>query len=346
MVTGAGIEAAAALNRAWESTVLKRAMTRMDLPSEPEESGRLEQASAAAERLRSKPPELPDPDERTRVYEATRAHAEADAAERPEQVHESGQRPELASPSYWSEVSRFRRMWADHKERWPTGRQPAAGADWPADPPGSYRSNGGFPLSPERHTETIDAISRARKAEPAISADMQTAERENTSGSWLEGFDHRLKGDDRLKEKVADKLRDQPDSLPADVVRRIPDTIRYTFCLEPIKYAAGYYDIKQRLEERGYEMYYSKNWWPNSEYKGINTRWVTEEGNRFEVQFHTPESFHAKHDVSHTAYERLRNSLTSRRELRELHLFQQEVSSCIQIPNNATDIPDYEKEGL
>ena len=75
--------------------------------------------------------------------------------------------------------------------------------------PGSYRSNGGFLLSPERHTETIDAISRARKAEPAISADMQTAERENTSGGWLEGFDHRLKGDDRLKEKVAEKLRDR-----------------------------------------------------------------------------------------------------------------------------------------
>lgn len=192
------------------------------------------------------------------------------------QVPESGQRPELAEPGYWNEVPRFLRMRADHEGRWPKDRQPAAGVDWSADPPGSYRSNGGYPLSPERHT----------------------------------------------------------------------DTIRYTFCLEPIKYAAGYYDIKQRLEEHGYEMYYSKNWWTNSEYKGINTRWVTAEGHRFEVQFHTPEGFHAKQDVSHTAYERLRNPLTSKRELRELHLFQQEVSSWIQVPDNATDIPDYEKEGF
>ena len=125
--------------------------------------------------------------------------------------------------------------------------------------------------------ETTDAIGRVRKAEPAISADAQTVEKENTCGGWLEGFKFRLKADDRLKEKVVDKLRDQPDSLPVDVARRIPDAIRYTFCLEPIKYAAGYYDIKQRLEEHGYEMYYSRNWWTNSEYKGINTRWITAE---------------------------------------------------------------------
>ena len=50
----------------------------MDLPSEPEESGRPEQASAGVERLSPKSRELPDPDERGRVYEATRAHAEAE----------------------------------------------------------------------------------------------------------------------------------------------------------------------------------------------------------------------------------------------------------------------------
>ena len=42
-------------------------------------------------------------------------------------------------------------------------------------------------------------------------------------------------------------------------------------------------------------MIYSKNHWRDDpEYKGINTRWITPEGQRFEVQFHTAESFHAK----------------------------------------------------
>ena len=58
-------------------------------------------------------------------------------------------------------------------------------------------------------------------------------------------------------------------------------------------------------------MIYSKNHWRDDpEYKGINTRWVTPEGQRYEVQFHTAESFHAKQQVTHEAYERLRNPLT------------------------------------
>jgi len=69
----------------------------MDLPSEPEESGRLEKASAGVERLRPESWELPDPDERERAYEAMRTHAEA--AERPEQVSGSG--------AYWNEVPRY-----------------------------------------------------------------------------------------------------------------------------------------------------------------------------------------------------------------------------------------------
>src|SRR5208282_4505970 len=145
-------------------------MPRMDLPSEPEESGRPEQASAGVERLRPKSRELPDPDERGRVYEATRAHAAAEAAERPQEVSGSG--------TYWNEVPRFRRMWADHEGRWPKDRQAAATMDGAIDPPGSHRSKGGFDLSPERDEEATDAIGRVRKAEVSISADTRTAEQE------------------------------------------------------------------------------------------------------------------------------------------------------------------------
>ncbi len=322
------------LNRAWESTVFI-AMTQMDLPSEPEDSGRAEQAGT--ERLRPKSRELPDPDERGRVYEATRAYAEAEAAERPEQVSGSG--------GYWDEVPRFQRMWADHEGRWPKDRQPAATIDESTESPGSYRSKGGFDLSQERHAETIDAIGRARKAEASISADMQTAERENTSGGRLEGFDHRLKGDDRLKEKVAEGLSSSPDATPGQVLRELPDAIRYTFCLPLESYVRGYYDILARLDSFGHKMYQSKNSWGALEYKGINTRWVTQEGQRFEVQFHTPESFHAKQNVTHRAYERLRNLLTSDAERGELESFQREVSSRIELPDAALDVPDYKRKG-
>ena len=74
-------------------------------------------------------------------------------------------------------------------------------------------------------------------------------------------------------------------------LREVADAIRYTFCFQPDNYARGYYDVKERMEDRGHEMYYSTNWWTDPEYKGINTLWVITDGQRFEVQFHTPESF-------------------------------------------------------
>jgi hypothetical protein len=112
------------------------------------------------------------------------------------------------------------------------------------------------------------------------------------------------------------------------------------------RYTKGYFDIKERLESLGYEMYQSKNSWDAAEYKGVNTRWVTQEGQCFEVQFHTPESFHAKQCVTHDAYERIRNPLTSAEERRELEVFQCEVSSWIQSPEDADNIPDFKKKGF
>ena len=160
-----------------------------------------------------------------------------------------------------------------------------------------------------------DVIGQLREGEPPISADMRTAERENTCGGRLEGFEFRLKGEKRLNEKVAEGLAiSTPDATPAQVLRLVPDGIRYTFCFPREAYTRGYYDIKERLQNDGHEMYLSKNSWGSPEYKGINTRWVTPQGQRFEVQFHTPESFHAKQDVTHGSYERIRNPLTSKRE--------------------------------
>ena len=235
-------------------------------------------------------------------------------------------------------------MWADHERRWPE-RQSAAEPDRP-DPAGMYRSRGGFTLDPQRHAETIGAIGRMRETEPSISADMQAVEKENACGGWLAGFDRRIKGEDRLKEKVAEQAAAEPDKSSSAILRRFPDALRFTCCFEPDHYNRGYYDIRARLEDVGHEMYQSTNYWADPEYKGINTRWVTQQGQRFEVQFHTPESFHAKQDVTHEAYERLRSPQTTDEERRELEDFQREVSSHVQVPDGAADIPDFKKGGF
>ena len=302
-------------------------MGSVDLPDQPDEPSRAERASDASA---ARPPmrEMPDPDERGRAYEAARASADG-----------------IERGSYWDKVPRFRQMWADHEARWPE-RQPAAEPDGSADPSGTYHSRSGFKLNPERHAEAIGAIGRMRETEPPISADMQAVEKENTCGGWLAGFDRRIKNDDRLKEKVAEQAAAEPDKSASAILRKIPDGLRFTCCFEPDDYVGGYYDIKARLEDMGHEMYQSMNHWADPEYKGINTRWITQQGQRFEVQFHTPESFHAKEVLTHKAYERIRDTTTSRPELRELHAFQRELSAWIPVPDGATDIPNFKKEGF
>jgi hypothetical protein len=184
-----------------------------------------------------------------------------------------------------------------------------------------------------------------RREEP-LTKSIGEAERQNASGGWLEGLAHRLKGEDRLKEKIADLLETSaPDATIEEILQQIPDAMRYTFCAEPANYKEVYWEIKERLQGHGFEMLYSQNHWLDTQYKGINTRWITTEGQRFEVQFHTPESFYAKQHITHDAYERLRNPLAQDDERQELLAFQEEVCSWVPVPEMAAEIPNYRKEG-
>ena len=304
-------------------------MGSLDLPDQPDEPRQAVHAHTdGPDRDRQGSRELPDPDERGRIYEAMRTHV---SAETPAEAS-PGQRPETGDQrSYWEELPRFSKEWAEHERDWP--ERPREAANRSGD-------------RPELPATTAEAVGQIREAEPRLSADVQAIEQENKHGGSLEGFERRLKGEDRLKQKIAERLEGAPDKSPDGILRKIHDVIRYTFCFQPESYTRGYHDIKERFESRGHEMYYSENWWTNPEYKGINTRWVTPEGQRFEVQFHSPESFHAKHEMTHLSYERIRNPPPIRAELRELHAFQRAVSSWIRVPDDAADIPDYKKDGF
>ena len=258
---------------------------------------------------------------------------------------DSGRGPDASGRGYWAEVPRFLRAWADHVRLWPAGRR-AATVDRSQDPAGSWRGDGNQYLSPEQHAQAKDVIAGVQRAERALTGQMTNVARENACGGWLEGLQFRRKGEERLKEKIAEKVEHEPGRTPAQAAQRINDAIRYTFCFEPGKYTDGYWDVKQRLEEREYKMIYSENHWPDDpEYKGVYTRWVTPEGQRFELQFHTRESFHAKQQLTHRSYERRRNPLTTDDERRELQAFQRDVCYRINVPEGTTAIPNYGRKG-
>jgi hypothetical protein len=216
-------------------------------------------------------------------------------------------------------------------DRWPPSGKP--------EPSSSSRTL-------DRPAQDLLVGERISRREPSISNNVKRIETESGGKAQLAGFEYRLKGEERLKDKISERLKREPDRNPEEITSTIHDGIRYTFCLGEKSYVSGFGETKERLESCGYEMYDCKNSWNDSQYKGINTRWITPEGQRFEVQFHTRESFHAKHEVTHQAYERLRQPGVGVAERRDLMDFQREVSRWIPVPARVNEISDYEKRGL
>ena len=156
----------------------------------------------------------------------------------------------------------------------------------------------------------------------------------------LAGLEHRVKGRERLAEKVgfdvAKKGRDVDQA-----VSNVKDTIRYTFVYDEAGYTAGVYSDCDRLQEAGFERFDRRNSWDHDEYKGINTRWrIPGAGQIFEVQFHTHASLDAKEET-HFTYERIRSMPEDDAEVAELRAYQREVTAKVPVPPGAVDIPDY-----
>lgn len=296
------------------------------------------------ERLRQLPAGHPSSLERT-AGEPSDLLLSADDPQRIPGDHiDATREQDAARRDYWNEVPGLLRAWAAHESTWPAERGTSA-VDRSKDPPGAWRGDGNQCLGPEQHAQAKDVIADVRRVEKPITEHMREVERLNTCGGWLEGLEYRLKGEDRIKEKIADLAGTSAPDVPVEsVARQIPDAIRFTFCVEADDYAVAYQEVKGRLEAYGYSMTYAQNHWAREEYKGVNTRWLTAEGQIFELQFHTPESFHAKQQVTHLAYERLRNPLTSEGERSILSAFQREVCAWIDVPDGADDIPSH-REG-
>jgi len=253
--------------------------------------------------------------------------------------------PDAPKRDYWSEVPRFLQAASDHQNSWSNDRT-AIGVDRSHDPPGSWRGDGNQYLDPDQHVRAQDTITRICRKEEELTKDLRKADQDPSCDGWLVGLENRIKGEERIKEKIGELLKRMPDRTVEDVAHELPDTIRYTFCFLSERYTDGYWQIKDRMESSGHSMIYSKNHWSgNLEYRGVNTRWMTGDGQRFEIQFHTAESLHAKQDLTHGTYERLRNPLTPDDERQNLRSFQKEVCSWVGVPRGATAIPDYNRKG-
>jgi hypothetical protein len=270
---------------------------------------------------------------------------EAPAVSREEQIAAHTRNRETVEAAYqaaadrdaWAEaVPRLRVTWDEHKERYPERMRASPHTEtdgsWVC---GEYRR-----LDPEQNTEASKAhADLADEADRDILPALRRIEAADPERK-LAGLEHMVKGEDRLKEKLADELLGKNKTV-REALGEVPDAIRFTLCYDYGHYAEGVLADVDRLKAEGFELIKLKNLWSDNQYKGINSQWRRlETGSRFEMQFHTPESLEAK-ELTHQAYERIRGSDATPAERREAKTFQRQVNALLPIPPGTDRIKDY-----
>jgi len=208
----------------------------------------------------------------------------------------------------------------------PTGTQPDG--SWIGREHGSE-----FTLTPEQNAAADRFLAGARVDEGQISPRV-TSVADNIDGARMQGYpDFVLKGEDSLKRKLATDLAENPDLSLDEAITGLRDSVRYTIEVPPANYADGVARAVDDLRARGFENVTWKPTWntPDS-YKGVNSTWRDPATGRiFELQFHTPESFHAKM-ATHELYEAQRVPGVPAEEVARLRAEQGEIFRRVDAP--------------
>jgi hypothetical protein len=260
------------------------------------------------------------------------------SAEESVTAQQAAAREQAAARKWDGTAKESRWMWTEYQRRWPPEERPPA--DRSAAPPGSWRGEGNRSLDRAVNARVEAECDRVTEREQEKTSPALRAIESQDPDRHLIGFEHRLKGHDRIKEKVCKTIKESNRS-PEQAVSLVPDAIRYTFQYQEARYTQGVLADIVRLKDQGLELDKLKNSWSDEQYKGINSQWIEpDSGQRFEVQFHTRISFEAK-QLTHGAYERLRSKQADMFEELVLEAFQKKVTAEVPVPPGADGIPDY-----
>ena len=113
---------------------------------------------------------------------------------------------ERAAAEEWQErATESRWIWSEYQRKWPPAERPVV--DRSKDPAGSWRVDSSRRLEPAENSRVDAECDRiAKREEEKISPALRAVESQDPDRR-LVGFEHRLKGHDRIKEKVYDGIK-------------------------------------------------------------------------------------------------------------------------------------------
>jgi SPP1 gp7 family putative phage head morphogenesis protein len=116
------------------------------------------------------------------------------------------------------------------------------------------------------------------------------------------GLEYRVKSKESYLRKVRGDYKQVGNSF------EINDILRYTYVASPEELVGKTFSSIERYTESGYNTVRIKNTWLDkaNPYKGINSIVSAPSGQKFELQYHTQESFDLKNGEMHTLYEKWR----------------------------------------
>lgn len=197
-------------------------------------------------------------------------------------------------------------------------------------------------FSKRRDQKKISYILKSRQYAQGLIVDANLIDNRVTSmlkalesnSAKLTGLDFRIKSEPSLERKIYEYSKPR-NAAPKDVSFDINDVLRYTYIVDNDSFAEDYFTIMNSLEEQGYRPVKIKNTLKDKQaiYRGVNTVISTGNGENFELQFHTEESFDVKQNQNHSLYELFRLSATPESEKEKLVRQMVENSSAIKTPS-------------
>lgn len=191
-------------------------------------------------------------------------------------------------------------------------------------------------------TEVESCYNEIVKKEPNITRDIQGIV--EASGGTMEGLEYRIKTKESFIRKVdADyqqAVQDDASVTKAFIASKINDAIRYTAVADEDTLYDVYIQIVEQLKLSDYDIVNLKNTWLSTvnPYKGINVIIRSPNGQKFELQFHTPDSFDLKQNKMHELYEEFRLPTTSDARREELRIQMMQLSQRLKTPKHVDKI--------
>lgn len=169
---------------------------------------------------------------------------------------------------------------------------------------------------------------KALQKEPQITEFIKKQAVEN--GFKIQGLNYRIKSKESYLRKIESKYSENGNKY------EINDILRYTYIGSNNKLTEKTLYNIQDMKQKGYETIKIKNTWndKNNPYKGINTIVKDKDGFKFEVQYHTQESFNLKNNEMHELYEKARVLEKNSEEYLNLSKQMFDMSEKLHIPKD------------